>query len=451
MTLACTLSTARFAAVCVGLMMLPPVLAGPPTFELLPSVNTTGSGDRVVARGVSGDGRVVVGSTVPLAWESPFMWRKTDGAWVLIPLPGEGALGWGRPISVSRDGDSIAGMTNRYYATRVASGTPAIWTGVLSGMPAVDSPLDESTPDEVRRGIFGGISNNGAFAAGFAQLRTPTTADGELWGCTDGAATRLSPFPSALGFASALVAGNAVSGDGSIVVGSVEEAFIRRAFRWTAADGFVTLATPTSGWYTHSRAECISRDGTVIGGHIFHDLLSYGSNAQPCVWRQDVREDLALPPGRYSGRVFGLSGDGSIAVGVNYNLELGLDSGSFYDARAVFWLRDRPRLLSSYLTSRGVDLQGITPHWLSGVSDDGFTLVGFGSEGGDGSTMTSFVVTLPTLCAGDLNEDGLTDFADYAIFLDLYTLQDPRADLTGDGQVDFIDYLDFLNLYELGC
>ncbi|MCC6678108.1 MAG: EF-hand domain-containing protein [Phycisphaerales bacterium] len=52
---------------------------------------------------------------------------------------------------------------------------------------------------------------------------------------------------------------------------------------------------------------------------------------------------------------------------------------------------------------------------------------------------------------GDMNGDGLLDFADYLEFLNLFDGQDPRADLNGDGLVDFSDYLEFLNLYDAGC
>ncbi|MCC6678080.1 MAG: hypothetical protein IT436_13145, partial [Phycisphaerales bacterium] len=52
---------------------------------------------------------------------------------------------------------------------------------------------------------------------------------------------------------------------------------------------------------------------------------------------------------------------------------------------------------------------------------------------------------------GDMNGDGLLDFADYLEFLNLYEATDARADLTGDGLVDFGDYLEFLNLLNGGC
>ncbi|MCC6675761.1 MAG: hypothetical protein IT436_01330 [Phycisphaerales bacterium] len=56
-----------------------------------------------------------------------------------------------------------------------------------------------------------------------------------------------------------------------------------------------------------------------------------------------------------------------------------------------------------------------------------------------------------TLCIGDINKDGLVDFADYLEFLNLYDAGSLCADLNGDGFVDFADYLEFLNHYDGGC
>ncbi len=56
-----------------------------------------------------------------------------------------------------------------------------------------------------------------------------------------------------------------------------------------------------------------------------------------------------------------------------------------------------------------------------------------------------------TVCAADLNCDGVIDFADYLEFLNLYDALDPRVDLNHDGVIDFGDYLEFLNHYDSGC
>jgi hypothetical protein len=54
-------------------------------------------------------------------------------------------------------------------------------------------------------------------------------------------------------------------------------------------------------------------------------------------------------------------------------------------------------------------------------------------------------------CRVDLNADGVIDFNDLLVFLNLYNTQDPRADFNHDGVIDFNDLLVFLNEYNAGC
>jgi len=60
-------------------------------------------------------------------------------------------------------------------------------------------------------------------------------------------------------------------------------------------------------------------------------------------------------------------------------------------------------------------------------------------------------VAVESDCPADLNGDGLVDFADYLVFLNLYEAGDLSVDYTGDGTIDFSDYLEFLNHYDAGC
>jgi len=55
------------------------------------------------------------------------------------------------------------------------------------------------------------------------------------------------------------------------------------------------------------------------------------------------------------------------------------------------------------------------------------------------------------VCTADANLDGLVDFNDYLLFLDLFQAANPIADLNDDGAVDFNDYLEFLNAYSTPC
>src|SRR5262249_5579374 len=71
------------------------------------------------------------------------------------------------------------------------------------------------------------------------------------------------------------VAANAISPDGSVVVGSAANTVTGKgvAFKWTAATGVVALPNPTTGFYAIDGAAAlgVSGDGSVIVG--------YGDNA----------------------------------------------------------------------------------------------------------------------------------------------------------------------------
>jgi len=58
---------------------------------------------------------------------------------------------------------------------------------------------------------------------------------------------------------------------------------------------------------------------------------------------------------------------------------------------------------------------------------------------------------LRPVCTADANLDGVVDFTDFLIYLDLYVAGDPLADLDDDAAVDFNDFLQYLNLYNAGC
>jgi len=66
------------------------------------------------------------------------------------------------------------------------------------------------------------------------------------------------------------------------------------------------------------------------------------------------------------------------------------------------------------------------------------------------STATSANAAL-TLCPGDYNCDGSSDFFDYDDFVGDFEAGAPRSDFNQDGSIDFFDYGDFVFAYESGC
>jgi hypothetical protein len=54
-------------------------------------------------------------------------------------------------------------------------------------------------------------------------------------------------------------------------------------------------------------------------------------------------------------------------------------------------------------------------------------------------------------CPADFDADGDADEADFARFIDLWTLADPATDLNLDGYTDTRDVIAFLNDWNAGC
>ncbi|MCC5785603.1 MAG: hypothetical protein JJU33_02745 [Phycisphaerales bacterium] len=57
----------------------------------------------------------------------------------------------------------------------------------------------------------------------------------------------------------------------------------------------------------------------------------------------------------------------------------------------------------------------------------------------------------PSICAPDMNGDGVVDADDFFIFLQFFASGDTRADFNGDGVIDADDFFAFLGAFAAGC
>jgi len=297
------------------------------------------------ATGVSADGSVVVGSSENSMYSGQaFRWTKVDG---LVGLGSfdENIFG-GRANGVSADGTVVVGElhTSRYYAPI----SPFRWTqetGIVD--LAHIFPNQYPYPYSRAYGVsgdgytivgtsinFGSVENNGF--SGHKAFR---------WTESSGVDTLGDGEPQQA---------NAVSADGSIVVGVNEN----EAFRWTQQTGMVSL-----GYLgLRSAANAVLADGSVVVGN-------HGGRAFR--WTQGTG-GIGLGDVEYigGGDAKGVSADGSIIVGV------GSDWGM-----AFHWTQKTGMVsLKETLIGAGLDVSGWTLSSANAISADGFTIVGNGTN-----------------------------------------------------------------------
>jgi len=258
-----------------------------------PPVTWPITGPNSDARGVSGDGRVVVGMAQGAQGNAEaYMWSSASG-WQ--PLGSVVTGGDVQPAySASYDGSVVVGMS---------SGSPFRWTA-STGLRYLSGSLGSAnaiTPDGSV--IVGRIGTSEAFRW--------TQAGGTV---------RLGDLPG--GSFNSIA--NAVSRDGSVICGSSSSApSSTEAFRWTESGGMVGLGDLPGGDF-ESSAYGVSGDGRTVVG------MSYTDNGpEAFVWDElNGMEELAnVLTDRYGLDLSGwsldyaraISDDGSTIVGFGVN------------------------------------------------------------------------------------------------------------------------------------
>jgi hypothetical protein len=145
------------------------------------------------------------------------------------------------------------------------------------------------------QGFANGISANGHTAVGWVSPPTDdsfqiacywTSASGK-WNDITGPVTITNPDPAVGDFAEA----RGASGDGSSIVGVVQQSGGFFPFRWTAAAGLVVFGT-ISG-----QAQAVSADGSRIAGYVQPGLPT-DSHEHACYWDSSslTRTDVGFLP-----------------------------------------------------------------------------------------------------------------------------------------------------------
>jgi probable HAF family extracellular repeat protein len=174
-----------------------------------------------------------------------------------------------------------------------------------------------------------------------------------------------------------------ISGDGTIIVGTCAVPILTtRAVRWV--NGIIEdLGVPVGVSPRDINANAISPDGTVIVGHYY---VLFSNN--PVRWVNGDLIPLEKPEGYDYCRAWDVSNGGEVIIG---------DASSpGLDTQVVLWRRSKDytvEFLKDILEDHGIDLEGFQLTWASAISADGFTVVGIGN--GPGVNQEGWVVRFP--------------------------------------------------------
>ena len=234
--------------------------------------------------------------------------------------------------------------------------------------------------------------------------------------------------------------GTAINGDGS-VIGGFDEADWGGRLPAVWVDGVLTVLEPDGV----GEVESVNAPGNIVGG-------TAGSDLGAAIWAFDGanwnRTDIGYLPGTdefdHAASINGISADGAIAVGFNRS-----GFGPFADYNGTIYTESGLVDVETWLTDNNVDFGGIDIRAMTGISDDGNTLVGWGYQ--NGFNWVSFRIIIGTPCDADFNGDGAVNTLDVLAFLNAWTAGDTSADFNGDGTINTLDVLAFLNAWTAGC
>ena len=319
----------------------------------------------VLPRDISSSGMVVGG----LITGGGFYWLPTKG---VIFVGGQDAL------AVNLSGDTIAGTApDARNVTQAAIWQRAAEWRLLGSVVPNALPCDSllsSTYDTSYDGkVIVGLAWNGCnFARGFRWEESTGMVD--LGTLSAGFSTRA----------------NGISGDGRVVVGWQDTITGRRGARWI--DGKLEVYSGPSGII--GEAQAANRDGSIVVGQSceFASRENPFGNQQAWIWTsRDGITSLQPPRVRLLNNVIGValatSEDGRI-VGGSHSFGL--------EAESVLWIDREPIYLKEYLRANGVPnaFEGwVNTGFITGISRDGRTLVGYGAGPRD---FQGFIVILPT-------------------------------------------------------
>ncbi len=384
-------------------------------FVPLGSLPSGGFGSR--AFGISDDGAVVTGESLILDGREAFRWTAETG------MVGLGFL----------DDDDV------FSAGSAASADGQVIVGGVTG-----ENTDEAwiwTQSQGMRSLGGGgggfawsndISSDGSVVVG---LDTPTDAVFEGFRWTEAEGVVGIGDLSGGTFSSTA---NAVSGDGTVIVGASSSEFgvLNEAYRWTQEGGMVGLGDLPGG-DIFSMAWGVSDDGKVIVGEGDSD-----QGQEAFRWTEETgMVGLGnLPGGTSNSEALAVSGDGSLVVGrSDFDGFLGFGFAFIWDE--THGMRELQQVLAD---DHGLAeaLEGWILTKAFDITPDGRYIIGEGINP-QGNIEAWRAMLAPVPIPGDINRDGSVNLADFVLLKEQFGQTGPGlpADIDADGSVGLGDFV----------
>jgi probable HAF family extracellular repeat protein len=295
-----------------------------------------------IANAISADGSVVVGSGACIEYSGcygtstfqAFRWTQETG------MVGIG-LDFNKnsnALALSADGSVVVGT----FDDGLFSFNAFRWTQE-TGMVSLGANTRNAT----------GVSADGSVVVGSVEVDVSDPKEQReafLWTQTNG----IVPLGSC-GNEACSSAATAVSADGSVVIGfNYNAGIVSQGFRWTQATGIEGFnAVPNA----------VSADGSVIVGTGQNGAFRW-TQSSGIVWLEDHKNS--------DSAATGVSADGSIIIGKQI-----FSSGS----ESFLWSQETGMVsLKETLIGKGLDVSGWTLNEATGISADGFTIVGNGTN-----------------------------------------------------------------------
>jgi probable HAF family extracellular repeat protein len=331
------------------------------------------------ARGVSADGSVVVGESRNGETSEAFRWTQSEGMVGLGFLAGSNV--YSSASGVSADGSIIVGGSGQgaYGNTEAFR-----WTqeSGMAGLGFIGSSNVNSNASGVSADGSIIVGSSGQVAYGGAEAFRWTQESGMVGLGFFPLGYCVPPDISSCAYFRAY-SSNGISADGSVIIGMGRSVGsgpfldpIGMPFRWTQEGGLSILDRVPF----YSSVNGVSANGSVIVGEHGYRTISRGRKAFR--WTQSsgmvLLNDRPNPdeyPYEWSSSS-GVSADGSIIIGSSNIIE---SSNLTQGAIAFVWTQTGGMVsLKDTLIGAGLDLSGWRLDYATGISADGFTIVGNG-------------------------------------------------------------------------